>query len=54
LISATDAVFLFVLLALSLVASTVLAIKIWHGSKKRKRLTRELAASTDPGNVVAS
>ncbi|MDQ3654604.1 MAG: hypothetical protein M3457_05950 [Chloroflexota bacterium] len=45
LISSTDAV-VFVMLALSLAATFVLAIKLWFNSRNRKRLERALASAT--------
>lgn len=46
LISSTDAVVVFVMLALSLVATFVLAIKHWFNSRNRKRLEQALASAT--------
>ncbi len=45
IVSAEDALIVFVALALSLVATLVLAIKLWLGSRKRKRLEQALAKS---------
>ncbi len=44
LVSSTDAVVVFVLLAGSLAATFVLALKLWVNSRNRKRFERELAA----------
>ena len=45
IISAEDALFIFVLLAASLLATIVLAVKLWTGSRKRKRLEAEIEAA---------
>ena len=49
IVSAEDALIVFIALALSLVATIVLTIKLWLGSRKRKRLEQALnAASAAP------
>lgn len=54
LVSSTDAVAVFILLAASLAATFVLALKLWVNSRNRKRLMRELTvhrARTEPITV---
>jgi hypothetical protein len=43
LISSTDALVMFVLLALSLLATCILTVKLWLASRTRKRLERDFA-----------
>lgn len=42
LISASDAIILFVLLGLSLLCTLFLALKLWRGSSRRKDLERDV------------
>jgi hypothetical protein len=44
LISSSDAIFLFVLLALSLVSTFVLSIKIWMASRENHRLQAQITS----------
>lgn len=48
IINSTDALVMFVSLCLSLLATVVLTIKLWLGSRKRKRLERALASMPAP------
>lgn len=53
IVSAEDALIVFIALALSLVATVVLTIKLWLGSRRRKRLEQALAAaSASPATSV--
>ena len=51
IISADDALVLFIALSLSLLATLVLAIKLWLGSRKRKRLEHALAGASTSSNT---
>lgn len=43
IINSDDAFLVFIAVALSLLATVVLAVKIWIGSRRRKHMERELA-----------
>jgi hypothetical protein len=45
IISAEDALIVFVLLAASLIATMILALKIWLGSRTRKQMRADLLAT---------
>lgn len=52
IISADDALILFILMALNLLATVVLAIKVWSSGRAKKRMGQELAtyrAGQQPG-----
>lgn len=44
IISSNDALILFILSAISLVGTLVLAVLLWSGGRTRRRLAQELAA----------
>ncbi len=48
IINSTDALVMFIALCLNLLATVVLTIKLWLGSRKRKRLERALVGTPAP------
>jgi hypothetical protein len=54
IMSAEDAMILFVLMALNLVATIVLAFKVWSSGRAKKRMGQELATyrAGQPGTDV--
>ena len=53
LLSADDAIVLFILAALSLLSTAILALVIWRGSRRGRKLEQELAGYREHGVLQA-